>query len=301
MARCARAKFDTAIYHIILRSISDVLLFKDTEDKEKFLYYLSKYKVQFNYKIYAYCLMSNHIHIILDGNGADISKIMHSINQSYAQYFNRKYNRHGHLFQNRFKSKIVTNERYIMALSVYIHNNPTDISGYYNNPEEYEYSSLGIYFGIKKDKYKILDKYFILQLFGRNNREALKRYKKFIHSNKEILDIDSLTIKHYNSKIQRTIINRNKCPEDILNIVAKYMKVDKSTINLKYNRDSIKLKSMFVFLCRNLCNTTYSEISNIIKNLSEPYLSKLSSIAYDLICKDNTYKNILNQIYSTAI
>ncbi|WP_123054375.1 transposase [Clostridium sp. JN-1] len=109
--------------------------------------------------------MDNHLHLIIDANGADISKIMHDINFSYAQYFNGMHKRHGHLFQDRFRSKIVKIERYLFALSAYIHNNPTDIGRYENSPEKYYFSSLPVYLGIRHDPFELVDDGFVLDLF----------------------------------------------------------------------------------------------------------------------------------------
>ena len=125
MARKARLKADDAIFHIMCKSISEVNLFRDDQDKEKYIYLLKKYKKLYNVKIYGYCLMDNHAHLLVDSNGADISKVMHGINFSYAMYFNKKYKREGHLFKDRFMSKIVDNDRYLKTVSLYIHNNPT--------------------------------------------------------------------------------------------------------------------------------------------------------------------------------
>ncbi|WP_243108607.1 transposase [Clostridium rectalis] len=94
--------------------------------------------------------MNNHAHFIIDSNGADISRIMHSLDFRYAINYNNKYHRHGHLFQDRFKSKIINNENYLIKASAYIHRNPVDIKKYANSPEKYNYSSLGVYLGIKK-------------------------------------------------------------------------------------------------------------------------------------------------------
>ena len=143
MARNARLKLADAIYHIMCKSISEVNLFRDCEDKEMYLSLIKKYKKLYNVKIYGYCLMDNHAHILADANGADISKVMHGINFSYARYFNKKYKREGHLFKDRFKSKIVDGERYLKTVSLYIHNNPTDISEFKDCPEKYAFSSLG--------------------------------------------------------------------------------------------------------------------------------------------------------------
>lgn len=303
LPRCARVKFEGAIYHIILRSISDVLLFKDNSDKEVFLSYIKKYKVQFNFKLYAYCLMSNHVHLIVDCNGADISKIMHSINQSYAQYYNRKYKRHGHLFQDRFKSKIVNNDNYLMALSLYIHRNPSDISGYKNCIEKYNYSSLGLYFGLRKDKYNILDKSFIIKLFSPSLKSFRKRYKKLLRgilsNNVEDFKFDEKDTYEYRS--ERKIIIRDKAPELVLEKLARYLGVNKNLIYFKYNREAVKFKALFIFVCRNLANITYKELSKYVINTSQAYLSKLCFIGGDLIMEDPKYNAIIGSICALSV
>jgi REP element-mobilizing transposase RayT len=147
MARVERLKDSDAIYHIMCKSISEVDLYRDFDDKERYLLLVKKYKKLYNVKIYGYCLMDNHVHLLVDANGADISKVMHGINFSYAMYYNKKYQREGSLFKDRFKSKIVDSDRYLKTVSLYIHNNPTDIGEFKDCPEKYAFSSLGIYIG----------------------------------------------------------------------------------------------------------------------------------------------------------
>ena len=107
MPRMARVKIVDGKYHVMVRSLKELDLFKEDDDKIKYLSLLKKYQLKFGFQIYAYCLMNNHGHLIIDTCGADISKIMHGINFSYACYFNRKYTRYGPVFQDRFKSKIL--------------------------------------------------------------------------------------------------------------------------------------------------------------------------------------------------
>ncbi|WP_051931667.1 transposase [Clostridium sp. KNHs214] len=101
--------------------------------------------------------MTNHAHFIIDPNGADISKIMHGLNFKYAITFNKIHQRVGTLFQDRFKSKVVDTDRYLVVLSAYIHNNPLKIRGYEQHPEKYRYSSLSVYLGFEKEKTGLLD------------------------------------------------------------------------------------------------------------------------------------------------
>ena len=120
MPRAARIKDPTAIYHTMSRSITEFDMFPDDSDKERFLDLLQKYKEKYQCKVYGYCLMTNHYHLIIDTCGFDISKFMKSLNQSYVKYINKKYKRRGHLLTERFNSKIISTNDYMMTVSAYI-------------------------------------------------------------------------------------------------------------------------------------------------------------------------------------
>ncbi|MBU5591989.1 transposase [Clostridium sp. MSJ-4] len=301
MPRGARIKKQDGIYHIILRSISEIQLFKIDEDKDQFLKYLKKYKIQFGFRLYAYCIMSNHVHLIIDSNGADISRIMHGINQSYAQYYNRKYSRYGHLFQDRFKSKIVESERYFIALSLYIHNNPKDIVKYRNNIEKYRYSSLGIYLGFRKDEEGILDRRMLINLLSGNYKKFKTKYKIMLNMNVSEEEFEKYDFKleknYYKYKSDRIVISRNNSHLLILDILLQKFNVKKDVLFLKNNTYICEFKSIFVLLCRNLCNMTYKELGKILINNSQPNLSKLCSKGINLVMKNVKYKNIVDTVY----
>ncbi|SKA97798.1 REP element-mobilizing transposase RayT, partial [Caloramator quimbayensis] len=120
MPRLARQKSYDSIFHVMVKSIVEAPLFKDDDDKVKFMDFVKKAQNQFEFKVYSYCLMDNHAHFIIDANGADISKIMHFINYKYAMYYNKRHERIGHLFHDRFKSLIVDSDRYLFALTAYV-------------------------------------------------------------------------------------------------------------------------------------------------------------------------------------
>ena len=98
--------------------------------------------------------MTNHVHLEIKTNDISISKIMKRINQIYAQYFNKKYNYIGHLFQDRYHSEIIEDTAQMLTTTSYIHLNPVRAS-MVNRPEEYEYSSYSMYIGKKEEKYLI--------------------------------------------------------------------------------------------------------------------------------------------------
>lgn len=299
MARSARKKSDFSIFHIIVKSISDVLLFKSNDDKNFYLSLIKHYQYIYKFKVYSYCLMSNHAHFIIDVNGADISKIMHCINFRYALYFNKKYKRKGPLFLDRFKSKIVHNEQYLINLSAYIHKNPLSISKYRNCIEKYTYSSLCVFLGFKKDKFEILDEDFIMQLFSSDVKKARKQYLKLVF----IIDENTLNNQNienekasYNSN--RNIISRSFDPEHILEFISDVVKKKENLFkNNCKNKNDIALT---ILLMRCLCDFTYAKICKVI-NISEYKACKLCDNAVNLLKLNPNFKNIIEDFISIYI
>ena len=103
MPRKAREKSQTGIYHVILRGINRQIIFEENEDYQKFLDTLKEYQEISGYEIYGYCLMSNHIHLVLKEGEEDLGTVFKRIGASYVYWYNWKYNRSGHLFQDRLK------------------------------------------------------------------------------------------------------------------------------------------------------------------------------------------------------
>ncbi|MCQ2462195.1 MAG: transposase [Clostridia bacterium] len=125
--------------HIIVRGIGRQLLFEDTADREKYISLLKRYAPETGVSVLAYCLMENHIHILIHDDNNAISAFMKKTGVSYAYYFNMKYERSGHLFQDRYKSEAISDDAYLLCVFRYILNNPVKagISG----AETYPWSS----------------------------------------------------------------------------------------------------------------------------------------------------------------
>ncbi|MCB2353198.1 transposase [Clostridium estertheticum] len=295
MSRTFRLKSDESIYHVMCKSITEVNLFKDTEDKKKYLSLIKKYKTLYNFKLYGYCLMDNHLHLIIDANGSDISKVMHGINFSYAMYFNKKHERGGHLFRDRFKSIIVANDRYLKTLSLYIHNNPTDIFDYKNCPEKYAFSSLAIFIGKRRDYFKLVDYGFIISLFGESIKIARKNYYNLIfmcneEKLKQEIEFDDEKSEYKNERI--TLV-RNFKPDDVLEFIASKMNVSKIQLYMKYSRNLVIAKALTVVLMRSLCNFKSSDISSALGNITQARISMLSTIGINLIGTNKKFENII--------
>ena len=123
MPRTARKLSNSGYYHIVSRGIGKQILFEEESDYLFFLGILKKYRKEENFDIIAYCLMENHYHLLLKID-SDMDRIMKKIATAYAFYFNTKYERVGHLFQDRYKSIPIENDLYLLSVVRYIHNNP---------------------------------------------------------------------------------------------------------------------------------------------------------------------------------
>ena len=148
MARQLRIEYEGAFYHIVQRGIERKDIFISDKDKEKFLSYLNGSFVKYRAIFHSYVLMNNHYHLILETPRANLSKIMHYLNTSYAAYFNTKRRRVGPLYQGRFKAVLVQQDEYLHYLSCYIHLNPLR-AGVVKSPQEYSYSSYNFFISSK--------------------------------------------------------------------------------------------------------------------------------------------------------
>ncbi len=185
MARPLRIEYPGAFYHVTSRGNEQKNVFKSQKDREKFLAYLESAVTRYRAVIHAYCLMSNHYHLLLETPDANLSQIMRHINGAYTTYFNIKHKRAGHLFQGRYKAILVEADAYAAELSRYIHLNPVR-AGMISGPEEYQWSSYRCYIGLNKAP-EWLKEDFILGYFGGNAPEARDSYRKFAES---LLDSD---------------------------------------------------------------------------------------------------------------
>lgn len=111
---------------------------------------LREIRKEYSFQLYCYCLMSNHVHLQIATDDTEIWTIMKKINWSYSKYFNKKYDKVGHLFQNRYYSDIIEDDAYLLQTSKYIHLNPVK-AGIVDQPIKYPWSSYGVYMGVYKN------------------------------------------------------------------------------------------------------------------------------------------------------
>ncbi|MDD3364248.1 MAG: transposase [Syntrophomonas sp.] len=177
MPRNARQKSENGIYHIMVRGINRQDIFHDDEDQQRYLETIARMKKENRFEVYGFCLMTNHVHLLVQEKEEEISRIMKRIGISYAWWYNSKYNRVGHLFQDRYKSEGIDKDAYLLSVIRYIHKNPV-MAGMVEEPEEFRWSSCRVYYGEKEYPVGLTDTGFILGLFANNELEAVKKFKQ---------------------------------------------------------------------------------------------------------------------------
>ncbi|RKD33498.1 transposase [Thermohalobacter berrensis] len=255
MPRRPRKRSSTGIYHVMERGNQKKNIFHDYEDRQMFIDILKIKKIKLKFTLYAYCLMNNHIHLLINENSEDISYIMKSINVSYVKYYNKKYKRCGHLFQGRFKSECVDNESYLLSVLRYIHQNPVD-ARIALKCIDYDWSSYKEYIYPNKKSYSLIDRNFILKQFSTDPYKAVDYFRDFHDqsSNNPHLDITENKNLFIQSLKDAEEFLENYCNEN--NVTLKWLKE-------QGKRGNRLLYNAILFLKNNSC-LTYEEISKIV-------------------------------------
>jgi len=234
----------TNIYHVMLRGINKERIFFDDIDRKKFLKTLKNSKEKYNYTIYAYCLMDNHIHLIIDDYDNKIPNIIKSIGISYALYFNKKYDRVGHLFQNRYNSKCVESQQYFLNVIRYVHRNPENAKKCLT--EDYKWSSFKEYF----ENSELINCEKVLNLFDKELFISRKKFKEF-----------NLTcVENYIDKLEYEFINKFTDIE-ATEIIKKELDILDLEEICKFN---VEIRNKYIKSIKKLNGISKSQISRIL-------------------------------------
>jgi putative transposase len=144
MSRRPRVWFPGAIYHITSRGNRRSIIFNNQEDYDRYLSLITETQAELPFQLHAYCLMSNHLHLLVETTTTPIQEIMWSIQTSYANYFNKRYQLDGHVFQGRYGAKLIDSQKYFVDAGRYIHMNPIDAE-LVEHPSDYKWSSYQYY------------------------------------------------------------------------------------------------------------------------------------------------------------
>lgn len=293
MSRALRIQFDGAWYHVMNRGINRENIFFSDAHRYAFLDILGKTKEIYGIEIHAYCLMSNHYHLIIHTPRGNISQAMKYLNSRYAINVNVGMHRDGPLFKGRFKAILISADEYLIRLSRYIHLNPvkanitTDLS-------KFKWSSYPAYIG--KTKYpEWLTKIEIMQRFGRE--EFVLKYKDYM-SDASLFDLDefyqtnrlkpalggndfcNMISEHIRAhSLSAEIVGADRIVnspsmEKILNCVCKYFGVDDKSVYVINKGYGNLPRQIFIYICREFAGYSLQEIANKLGNITYKGVSK---------------------------
>ncbi len=178
VARPLRIEFSGALYHVTARGDRREPIYEDDEDRKAFLQMLAEVVGRFHWIRHAYCLMTNHYHLMVETPDANLSKGMRQLNGVFTQASNRRHHRSGHLFQDRFKAILVDRDAYLLELTRYVVLNPVR-AAMVKTPGEWSWSSYRAMVGeAVVTPWLAVDG--LLSQFGRRRGEARQRYRRFV-------------------------------------------------------------------------------------------------------------------------
>ncbi len=272
MARKARIHYEGALYHVIVRGNNREYILKNEKDKEEYLKKVTKYVDKYNGKLYAYVIMDNHCHLLIEVSDIPLSKIMQLIQQTYTSWYNKNYKRSGHVFEQRYKSIVCDKETYLLSLIRYIHKNPvrTNIASI-----DYKYSSHKEYISGVDSICSVEE---VLSMFSSNKKKAVKSYIEFMdiedseEREKGMGDV-SPSFENIEKEINKMIFDKKEFKE-IVEVFEKENRISIDEIKGKYLRgEKLRLRKEFI-----------KEVLKY-KAINQVKISEFLGVSYHLVSK----------------
>ncbi|SDZ12181.1 transposase [Tindallia californiensis] len=278
MARKPRIHYPGALYHVMAKGNNGEDVLREEMHKKKYLEIIERYKEKQGFILYAYCIMDNHVHLLIQVEDIPLSQIMQRIQQVYTQWFNKKQNRTGHVFQQRYKALLCDKDNYLLQLIKYIHLNP--VKGNLAGGILYQWSSHRFYLGKKGN---LVNTDYVLSLFSQRKREAVERYQQFLNQK----DIAEEKIEYLNAdeflSTQPPSKNVKKDPVETISIdrmieeIAENEKLLISDVSKKTRQQKISdIRKAIVLLSDKYSNDSNKQLSEKL-NVSTSMISKIKS------------------------
>jgi len=312
MARKPRIHFSGALYHVITRGNRRQGIFLDEKDLQRFLTYLVDCKNRFSFRLYAYALMKNHLHLLMEIEETPLSRIMQSLLFGYAGYFNRRYGEVGHLFQGRYKAILCDKDAYLLELVRYIHLNPVRAK-IVEKPEDYVWSGHVGYLG--RGMEPLIDEGFVLDQFSDNRSTARRRYRQFVwegisgeHDERyyQVKDQRYLGDESFIDRVE----NQRKEPkswvydiplEAISHEVSRALGVTKDKMHsATRDRKGAHGRSVVGYLARKIAGYTVKEIADHFKRSAVTMGEGIIKVE-DLVRGDKSFERALEQMAENVV
>ncbi|MCG8484828.1 MAG: transposase [Clostridia bacterium] len=275
MPRKPRIHYDGALYHVMVRGNNGEKVFTTEKEKRQYINIIREYKKRYQFKIYAYCIMDNHAHLLIEVKKVPLSKIMQGIQQVYTQRYNRNHNRTGHIFQQRYKSVLCQKDEYLFALIKYIHFNP--IKANLTQTSDYKWSSHNEYIKYVRT---LVDVEYVLSMLSSKKKEAINEYKKYMEIEEELKEneygVDDDKIEEIVNGIEKEEIKQCTL-EQIIKKTTAYFEIDMEEIKSRKRTKRISdAKKLVVLLAKELTEESNKSICKAV-GVSESGVSKIIS------------------------
>lgn len=275
MPRKPRVHYEGALYHVMVRGNNGEKVFETQNEKQEYINLIREYKKRYHFRMYAYCIMDNHAHLLIEVEKIPLSKIMQGIQQVFTQRYNKKNNRTGHIFQQRYKSILCQKDEYLFALIKYIHFNP--IKANITQTLDYKWSSHNEYIRYERN---LVDVEYVLSMFSKKKKEAINEYKKYMEIEEKLKEneyvIDDDAIEEIVNGIKKEAIKRYSL-EEIIRKTCAYFEIDRKDLDSRKRTKNISnAKKIILFLAKELTEESNKSIS-IALGLSESGVSKIIS------------------------
>lgn len=284
MARPLRVEYPGAVYHVITRGNNREKVFKDDQDRKAYLQRLAFYCEDKGVDLLCYCLLPNHIHLLLQTPQGNLSKTMQPLQTSYTAYFNKKHPHSGHVFEQRYKAFLVDKDNYLLQVSRYIHLNPVE-AGIARRPQSYRWSSYRAYTG--GPNYYGVKQQILLDNFTGRGRNRVYRYREFVERGLKPGDalLELPIIKQafvgdraFADKTMRevkegTVSRRPYLLSEIGRAVAKVLCVEEEELRRPLRRASVQVgRELLVYVARRHSDIGLRELVSYlsVKELSTP-------------------------------
>jgi len=312
MARKPRIHFPGALYHVITRGNRRQGIFLDEKDLQRFLTYLSDCKKRFPFRLYAYALLKNHLHLLVEVEETPLSRIMQTLLFAYASYFNRRHGEVGHLFQGRHKAILCDKDAYLLELVRYIHLNPVR-ANIAKRPEDYRWTGHLSYLG--RGTEHLIDEGFVLDQLGQNRTLARRRYRQFVwegissgHDERyyQVKDQRYLGEEGFIDRVER----ESKEPEGwvydiplegISREVCRTTGIEEDKLSTATrDREGARGRAVVAYLARRTAGCTVKEIADHFKRSAVTISEGIMKVE-DLVRRDKSFEKVLKSMEENVI
>ncbi|MFZ7104144.1 MAG: transposase [Peptococcaceae bacterium] len=275
MARRNRIEFPGALFHVICRGNNGENILKSEADKLEYLELVRKYKIRYKFNLFAYCIMDNHVHLLVETGEVPLAKIMQGIQQSFTQRYNKKYRRTGHVFQQRYKAQLCDKENYLLHLIKYIHNNPLKAGiGKLN----YRWSSHNNY--TKGHSNQLVEVDFVLKTLAEDPARAIKMYQEYMEIEDPATGVEQYKLETENlacpDKERKNLIEKIES-DYIIECVCKIAGVKKEEISKRSKLQKYSdIRKVIVLLCNRYSRMSGTALAGAL-NIPLSMVSKIKS------------------------